>query len=156
MHHDPKFRSLPGWIFSAFFYVCFTRRKHSLISLTWQYQYLIQWRVLTYIHTMNLTTFALFSINLFLFHTRHLFAAHFRFLLACFCYTVCPRSSDPFYIVTYNINWVTTSWAHSTSFFFIKFNFQISCKNRMELLRSVLVGPDTGTQSVSSADTIGN
>ena len=26
-------------------------------------------------------------------------------------YTVCPRSSDPFYIVTYYIKWVTTSRA---------------------------------------------
>ena len=24
--------------------------------------------------------------------------------------TVCPRSSDPFYIATYYIKWVTTSW----------------------------------------------
>ena len=29
-------------------------------------------------------------------------------------YTVCPRSSDPFYRVSYYINWVTTSWSHST------------------------------------------
>ena len=28
-------------------------------------------------------------------------------------YTVCPRSSDPFYIVTYYIKWVTTSWTDS-------------------------------------------
>ena len=28
-------------------------------------------------------------------------------------YTVCPGSSDPFYIVTY-MNWVTTSWTHSS------------------------------------------
>ena len=28
-------------------------------------------------------------------------------------YTVCPGSSDPFYIVTYYINWVTTFWANS-------------------------------------------
>ena len=28
--------------------------------------------------------------------------------------TVCPRSSsDPFYIVSYYITWVTTSWTHS-------------------------------------------
>ena len=27
--------------------------------------------------------------------------------------TVCPRSSDPFYIVTYYIKWVTTSWTQS-------------------------------------------
>ena len=24
--------------------------------------------------------------------------------------TICPRSSAPFYIVTYNIKWATTSW----------------------------------------------
>ena len=29
--------------------------------------------------------------------------------------TVCPRSSGPFYVVTYNIKWVTTSWTHSTT-----------------------------------------
>ena len=28
--------------------------------------------------------------------------------------TICPRSSDPFCIVTYYIKWVTTSWTHST------------------------------------------
>ena len=28
--------------------------------------------------------------------------------------TVCPRSSDPFYIVGYYIKWVTTSWTYST------------------------------------------
>ena len=26
--------------------------------------------------------------------------------------TICPRSSDPFYIVSYCIKWVTTSWTH--------------------------------------------
>ena len=28
-------------------------------------------------------------------------------------YTVCPRSSDPFYIISYYIKWVTTSWTNS-------------------------------------------
>ena len=28
-------------------------------------------------------------------------------------HTVCPRSSDPFYIVTYYIEWVSTSWTDS-------------------------------------------
>ena len=28
--------------------------------------------------------------------------------------TVCPSSSDPFYVVSYCITWVTTSWTHST------------------------------------------
>ena len=27
--------------------------------------------------------------------------------------TVCPGSSDPFYIVTYYIKWITTSWTYS-------------------------------------------
>ena len=27
--------------------------------------------------------------------------------------TVCPRSSDPFHIVSYIIKWVTTSWTYS-------------------------------------------
>ena len=26
----------------------------------------------------------------------------------------CPRSSDPYFIVTYYIKWVTTAWTHST------------------------------------------
>ena len=29
-------------------------------------------------------------------------------------YTVCPRSSDPFYKVPYYIKWVTTSWTYGT------------------------------------------
>ena len=28
--------------------------------------------------------------------------------------TTCPRNSDPFYIVTYTIKWVTTSWTQSS------------------------------------------
>ena len=28
--------------------------------------------------------------------------------------TVCPGGSDPFYIVSYYIKWVTTSWTHGT------------------------------------------
>ena len=31
-------------------------------------------------------------------------------LLKC---TICPGSSDPFYVVTYYIKWVTISWTHS-------------------------------------------
>ena len=30
--------------------------------------------------------------------------------------TVCPRSSDPFYILSYYIKWVTISWTYSTFF----------------------------------------
>ena len=32
-------------------------------------------------------------------------------------YTICPGISDSFYIVSYYIRWVTTSWPHSTLFF---------------------------------------
>ena len=39
--------------------------------------------------------------------------------------TVCPSSSDPFYILSYYINWVTTSWTYSI---FKKILFQISLK----------------------------
>ena len=28
-------------------------------------------------------------------------------------HTLCPRSSDPFYVVSYNMKWVTTSWTYS-------------------------------------------
>ena len=38
-----------------------------------------------------------------------------RLILCIFAqYTVCPRSTDPFYIVTYYIEWVTTSWTYSS------------------------------------------
>ena len=33
--------------------------------------------------------------------------------IPCSLNTVCPISSDPFYIVSYSIKWVTTSWTHS-------------------------------------------
>ena len=29
-------------------------------------------------------------------------------------FTICPRSRDSFYIVSYYIKWITTSWTHST------------------------------------------
>ena len=28
--------------------------------------------------------------------------------------TICPRSSEPFHILTYSIKWVTTSWTYTT------------------------------------------
>ena len=28
---------------------------------------------------------------------------------------VCPRSLDPFYMVSYYMKWLTTSWTHSTT-----------------------------------------
>ena len=34
-------------------------------------------------------------------------------------YTVCSKSSDPFYVVTYYIKWVTTSWTYSIDTFWV-------------------------------------
>ena len=47
-------------------------------------------------------------------HTDEI-AAEGKFLIAY--YTVCPRSSDPFYIVGYYKNLETTSWTYGTSSF---------------------------------------
>ena len=30
--------------------------------------------------------------------------------------TICPRSIDPFYVISYYIEWVTKSWTHSRSY----------------------------------------
>ena len=35
----------------------------------------------------------------------------------CTIYTVCPRSSYPFDVVTYYIKWVTTSWTDGKFFY---------------------------------------
>ena len=76
-----------------------------------------------------LPLFSLFSLylcvyvflSLFQYPCVHLFSVclslSFRRLWQIFAekkslYTVCPRSSDPFYIVNYYIKWVTTPWTH--------------------------------------------
>ena len=30
--------------------------------------------------------------------------------------TVCPKSIDPFYMISYNMKWVTASWTYSNNF----------------------------------------
>ena len=42
--------------------------------------------------------------------------------------TVCPGSSDPFYMVTYYLKWVTTSWTYSSAFIALN-----TCSVRMEV-----------------------
>ena len=37
----------------------------------------------------------------------------------CMFYTVCPRTSDPFDILSYYIKWVITSWTYSTCLCYI-------------------------------------
>ena len=48
--------------------------------------------------------------------------------------TICPRSSDPFYKVSYYIKWVTTSWTHSTSQMFSGTYQVLETKFRIHLL----------------------
>ena len=42
-------------------------------------------------------------------------------VLNCMIHTVCPRNSDPFYIVTYYIELGTTSWIGGKFFMFLFF-----------------------------------
>ena len=43
-------------------------------------------------------------------------SVHSIYPASIYRHTVCPRSSDPFYAVTYYIKLVITSWTHSTFF----------------------------------------
>ena len=47
------------------------------------------------------------------FRSYHNFLQFLNFLNIVFIITVCPRSSFPFYRVSYYIKWVTTFWTHS-------------------------------------------
>ena len=53
-------------------------------------------------------------IKLHLFHNTNFVDKHIICLII-FIITICPRSSDPFHIVTYYMKWVTTSWTYSIS-----------------------------------------
>ena len=68
-------------------------------------------------------------------------------------YTICPGSSDPFYIVSYYIRWVTTSWTHSNSGQeFLDSQFPIiailnsACSNLFDLTRNY-IGPKLSTKA---------
>ena len=54
-------------------------------------------------------------------HSLFLFAFSGTFTISFSLYTVCPGNSDPFYIVSYYINLVTTSWTYSISNTYIIF-----------------------------------
>ena len=71
----------------------------------------------------------------------------------CLVYTICPGSSDPFYIVSYYIRWVTTSWTHSNSGQeFLDSQFPIiailnsACSNLFDLTRNY-IGPKLSTKA---------
>ena len=69
-------------------------------------------------------------------------------LQTIFAFTICPRSSDPFYIVSYYIKWVTTSWTYSMShyktFIEVVFGTRIRAEAREENM------PHRGLASLSS------
>ena len=50
-------------------------------------------------------------------------------LLSCHLTTVCPGSSDPFYVVTYYIKLVNTSWTHSLGTIIVAFPARSSTSN---------------------------
>ena len=67
------------------------------------------------------------------------------FLVICISllYIVCRGSNDPFYIVTYNIECVTTSWTHSMYYLRIE-NLSKPCKTHHQ---------NQGYKSISSIKT---
>ena len=71
--------------------------------------------VMIFVSTLLSICFSLFHICLLL-----RFYGQFFLVLMIFrdrgAYTVCPRISDPFYVVLYYIKWVTTSWTYSREF----------------------------------------
>ena len=58
--------------------------------------------------------------NVYIRYTESILKIIYRTIL----YTICPKRSYPFYIVTYYIKWATTSWPYST--YKLKLNL-ISC-----------------------------
>ena len=49
-------------------------------------------------------------------------------------HTVCPRSSDPFYIVSYYIKWVSTSWAYRN-----RFELKIVLPDKWRIIKQILI-----------------
>ena len=62
--------------------------------------------------------------------------------------TVCPGSSYPFYVVTYFIKWVTTSWTHST---LPKGFFSFHDKSKIKQEQSVDKQPNQNTEGDTKA-----
>ena len=60
---------------------------------------------------------------------------------------VCPRSSDPFYIVTYYIRWVTTSWTQSMDAYVTSMVFDSEKNEHVHRKASLLQSWPTGFSS---------
>ena len=67
---------------------------------------------------------------------------------------ICPRSLDPFYIVTNNINREKTSWTYSTPYSFPNSEPFLGNKNRSGSCPDNFSDPDTDLYSDSCTDTL--
>ena len=52
-------------------------------------------------------------------------------------YTICPRSSDSFYIISYYIKWVTASWTYSSSVILYDWNSKITGSDPLIIIKCV-------------------
>ena len=69
--------------------------------------------------------------------------------------TVCPRSSDPFYIVSYYMKWVTTSWTYSSASHKIFYNLHVAPNIRSMFCIICMFEGDQTTRSVCRHATLG-
>ena len=70
--------------------------------------YNIKWVTTSWTHSMYKTIFSALNSYKLLYNGQKYCPSSY-----CDFYTICPRSSDPFYIVSYYTKLVTTSWTHS-------------------------------------------
>ena len=89
--------------------------------------------ILIYRFICHLTDIAYFFWSKFMFsYGKGKFWISYTVKVGVRVHTKCPRSSYPFYIVTYNIKGVTTSWSYSIKFSFtnlpIGFRRSILCE----------------------------
>ena len=61
-------------------------------------------------HRQNCYLIRLLLVGMILHNIKYLVICYDNSFLNIDIYTVCPKSSDPFYVVTYYKTWVTTSW----------------------------------------------
>ena len=69
------------------------------------------WNIITNLRLM--LSIALNQLKFVIESIRAHYIMSFLLIYVPWC-TICPRSSDPFYIVTYYLKWVTSSWTYST------------------------------------------
>ena len=56
-------------------------------------------------------------------------------------HNICPRSLDPFYLVSYYIDWAKTSWTDSTSLIFLELATRFYQEHKPDLVPTRPGGP---------------